>query len=142
MSAQVPVLREKPGFEWNVRTPGGYRILAALDGLTQRLGMDVTLTAGTNDHVLPDVHAKGLAFDAGVGGWSVGQIVSARDYLQKQLGPLFTVLYECPTEPSDPILQQIAYVNPHATGPHFHVQTKLGTIFPPPAQVSPEGVRV
>ena len=136
MSNQVPVLRFKIGFEWTCYTPGGARLLAALDALAQRLGMDVTLTAGTNDHVPPDVHAFGNAFDVSVSGWTVGQIHSARDFLQKFLGPLFTVLYECPETPSDPILQQIAYVNVHATAPHFHCQVRKLMVFPP--SVAPE----
>lgn len=127
----VPVLRRKPGFTWNVYAPGGFRILAALDGLSQILGFDVTLTAGTNDHVLPDPHATGEAFDVRILGWSAPTILHAVDYLTHTLGPLFTVLYEVPTVPSDPHFAAIAYHNPGATAPHLHVQTKKGQLYPP-----------
>lgn len=136
MSRTLPVVQIKEGFRWEVYTPAGFRLLAVLDGLARRLGHDITLTAGTNDHQPPDPHALGNAFDVRVHDWSTQDILDARVYLQAQLGPLFTVLYEVPVRPESLPLQAIAYVNSHATAPHYHVQlSNQVNVFPPPPPV-------
>ena len=39
----------------------------------------------------------------------------------------FDVLYERPDQPTDARLAAIVYLNPKATGPHFHIQRRKGT---------------
>lgn len=127
----VSVVRVKPGVTFGVIAPAGFRILAAIDGLTSVLGRDVILTSGTDYHQLPDPHSSGEAYDFGVSGWSAKEIALAMTHLRSRLGDPFTVLYEVPTVPTDPALAAIAYANPKATGPHFHIQRKKGTTYPP-----------
>ena len=127
----VSVVRVKPGVRFDIIAPAGFRILAAIDALTQKLGRDVLITCGTDSHTLPDPHCKGEAYDVGVFGWSATEIESALRHMRLALGDPFTVLYEVPVRPSDPTLRPLAYVNPKATGNHFHIQRKMNTEYPP-----------
>mgnify|MGYP003500660993 CR=1 FL=1 len=127
----IPVLRVRDaGVRFDRILPSGFRILAALDRLATTLGRDVVLTCGTDSHVMPDPHVRGEAYDVSIKGWSATDIDTAHKELRSQLGPAFTVLYEVPSQPSDPTLRPIAYVNSKATGPHFHIQVKKGTTYP------------
>ena len=110
--------------------PAGFRILSVLDQITIRFGIDLEISSGTDSHTHGS-HPTGDAYDVSVRGLSAQQIHDIKDELEGSLGPLFTVLYEVPTLPSDPTLRAIAYVSAAATGPHFHVQKKKGTVFPP-----------
>ena len=49
------------------------------------------------------------------------------------VGDGFTVLYEVPVMPQDTDLRSIAYVNADATGPHFHIQVRKASEYPPRA---------
>lgn len=132
MSSLVPVLRIKAGFRWDVYAPAGFRILAALDGAAKNVvGADLELTAGTNDHT-GGRHVLGEAFDVSVRGLTVQEILRLTRYLKQMLGERFTVLFECPTLPTDRDLASIAYVNGDATGQHLHIQvSKSVSIYPP-----------
>ncbi len=112
----------KDGAVWTVPTSAGVHILSALDRAASLCRVDLQVTAGTNDHVLPDPHAQGLAFDVSVKGFDASMINMIRNYLNTTLGAEFTVLYECPSKPTDIGLANIAYINAGATAPHFHVQ--------------------
>ena len=125
------VLRHRPSVRFDVIAPAGFRILAALDAAAQRYHVDLMVTSGTDSHAMPDPHATGEAFDVSVQTLSAQQIADVKAHLERTLGALFTVLYEVPKTPSDPTLRPIAYVNVKATGPHFHIQPRKGTIFPP-----------
>lgn len=125
------VVRHRPSARFDVIAPAGFRILAALDRAAQICRVDLMVTCGTDSHALPDPHPLGEAFDVSVLGLSAQQIADVHAQLTRDLGPLFTVLYEVPHVPSDPTLRSIAYVNMDATGPHFHLQRKKGTVFPP-----------
>ena len=116
--------------------PAGFRILSAIDQATQQCRVNLELTSGTDSHAAPDPHVTGEAYDVSVHRLSAQQIADVKASLERTLGPLFTVLYEVPTLPSDPTLRPIAYVNTAGTGPHFHLQRKKGTVFPP-APVTP-----
>ncbi len=125
----------KEGAVWTKPTSAGVHILAALDRAAVVCRVDLEVTAGTNDHVLPDPHAQGLAFDVSVKGFDAHQIVGIKGYLSQTLGPEFTVLYECPCKPADLVLSNVAYVNAGATAPHFHIQlSKHLTVWPVPVQ--------
>jgi hypothetical protein len=106
-------------------TPCQVRILGALDRASLTINHPLTVTAGRNDHRLPDPHARGLAVDVRANDLTDGQILALLDALGRDLGPSFTVLYESPTRPAG-VLASVAYVNPSATGVHCHVQLKKG----------------
>lgn len=133
----VPVLRVKPGCAFGTIAPGGFRILAAIDNATKILGVDLTITAGTNDHPTGR-HATGEAFDLSLKTLTVPQIVKLKTYLEQALGPRFTVLIEAPSLPSDALLAGLVYVNADATGLHCHIQVRKGDVYPPtiPATVA------
>lgn len=126
----VPVLRTKAGVEFARIAPGGFRILAALDRACQVMARDLTITAGTNDHAMGR-HVTGEAFDLSVKDLTVPEIVRLKTLLQQVLGARFAVLYEVPSEPADPTLRAIAWVNQDASGPHLHLQVTKGTVYPP-----------
>ena len=127
------VVRHRPATRFDSIHPAGFRILAAIDRAAQECRVDLMITSGTDSHAAPDPHVTGEAYDVSVHLLSAQQIADVKASLERTLGPLFTVLYEVPTVPSDPTLRPIAYVNATATGPHFHVQRKKGTEFPPEA---------
>jgi hypothetical protein len=131
------VVRVKPGCQFAPIAPGGFRILAALDTVARAAAVDLEITCGSEGHPPDDEHTRGIAYDVHVGGFTVDQVLDLRRRLQLELGPLFTVLYERPDAPPDPRLAVIAYINPHATAPHFHVQVKRGTVYPPAAAIAP-----
>ncbi len=127
----MSVLRHRPGVRFDVIAPAGFRILGALDFAAQSCHVDLMLTSGTDSHAMPDPHCTGEAYDVSAASLSAQQIADLHTSLIATLGPLFTVLYEVPKPPSDPTLRSIAYVNTKATGPHFHLQRKKATVFPP-----------
>ena len=125
------VVRHRPAARFDQIRPAGFRILAALDHAAQACRVDLLITSGTDSHTVPDPHVTGEAYDVSVHTLSAQQIADVKASLERSLGPLFTVLYEVPKVPSDPTLRPIAYVNIKATAPHFHLQRKKGTVFPP-----------
>lgn len=124
------VVRHGPAVRFDMIAPAGFRILSALDQTAQDCRVDLMVTSGTDSHATGP-HATGEAFDISVHTLSAQQIWDVKASLEELLGPLFTVLYEVPKVPSDSTLRSIAYLNAAATGPHFHVQRKKGTTFPP-----------
>lgn len=129
--ARVHVVTHRPTARFDVIAPAGFRILSAIDQATQRCGVDLTITSGTDSHGFMDPHSAGEAFDVSVKGLTPAQVLGVRTALSTILGPRFTVLYETPATPSDPALAAIASVNPKATGPHLHLQKRKGTTYPP-----------
>ena len=127
------VLRARPGVRFDVIAPAGFRILWALDGAVQSCRVNLEITCWNEGHGPTDPHTLGEAADVSVKGLSADQIEMVLMALRSTLGPLFTVLYEVPEVPHDPTLRSIAYINMAATGPHFHLQRKRGTVWPPPA---------
>lgn len=128
---------------WDRPTPAGARIIAALDRTASVCRTNLHITSGTDGaHGGPtDPHARGEAFDVSVIGMDPFLIVQVHQYLAQLLGPLFTVLYEAPTPPADARLKEIVYVNRDATAPHFHLQPKKGSTWPPmqPSGTAPGG---
>ena len=131
------VVRHRPAARFDVIAPAGFRILGAISRAAIEARVDLMITSGTDSHMQPDPHVTGEAYDVSVHGLSAQQIADVKQSLEHTLGPLFTVLYEVREVPSDPTLRQIAYVNLQASGNHFHVQKKKGTIFPPEPIMSP-----
>lgn len=113
--------------------PAGARILAALDDATTTCGVDLVVKCVTKGHPVADPHTLGEAADVSVRDLAVAQIVAVKQALERQLGPLFTVIYETPATTTDPALLALTpYVNAAATAPHLHVQRRRGTTYPPP----------
>ena len=134
----IPCVRFKPTVILGEQpTPCQARLITAIDLCARLLGVELTLTCGREGHIVTDPHTRGLALDVSVANLAMDQIDKAYFYLRSVLGDLFTVLYEVPTEPADPRLKAIAFLNAQATAPHFHVQRKKGTSFPPALASSP-----
>ena len=131
----VPVLRTRRSVRFAQIAPGGFRLLAALDGATKTMGRDLEITCGTDSHT-SGRHPDGEAYDVSVTGLTVAEIARLRSHLQVTLGKRFTVLYEVPVSPTDPAEAAIAYVNPKATGKHLHLQVRRVTAYPPPGNVA------
>src|SRR3990167_8738726 len=125
------VVRHRPGVYFNPIAPAGFRILAAVDHAAQDCLVDLMITSGTDSHTQPSAHVTGEAYDVSVHTLSAQQIADVKAHLEETLGAAFTVLYEVKAVPSDPTLRSIAYVNVKATGPHFHIQRRKHTVFPP-----------
>mgnify|MGYP001579234428 CR=1 FL=1 len=133
------VLRARLSVRFDTIAPAGFRILAALDRATTVHQVSLMITSGTDSHSAGR-HPKGEAFDVSVADLSPRVIVDLYRWLTTKLGPLFTVLYESPFDPTDAGLRTIVTVNKHASGPHIHAQPVKGTVFPPEDQ--PDTVRV
>jgi hypothetical protein len=129
--AAYGVLRVKSGVRFDRIAPAGFRILAALDNAARVMGVDLTITCGTEGHPSDDPHSTGEAVDVSVSGLSILLVLKFHLLFKQLLGDLFTVLYEVPKVPDDPDLAKIAYVNAAASGPHFHIQRRKHTTFPP-----------
>lgn len=127
----IPVVRCKPGARFDVIAPGGFRILAAIDGAARIIGQDIVIAAGTNDHSGVSRHLIGEAYDISVRDFPMQTLETLIRYLTQFLGPHFTVFYETPEKPTDHDFAKIAIVNPAATGPHLHIQVKKGDLYPP-----------
>lgn len=125
----TPCVVTKPGVQFDRIAPGGFKILAALQAASFIFDRDVVITCGTESHPATDPHARGEAFDVRAAGMSDATVLAFVDYLNRQLGPAFTVLYETPSKPSG-VLASVAYVNAGASAPHFHVQVRKGTNYP------------
>ena len=127
----ISIVTHRPSVRFSMIAPAGFKILAAIQRAAEQCDWDLEITSATDSHTQPSAHVTGEAYDLSVKGMSAQTIEDVKKALEAALGPLFTVLYEVPTPPSDPTLRHIAYVNARATGPHFHIQRRKGTIYPP-----------
>ena len=132
----IACVRFKPSVLLDPLTPALARILGALDTCARRLNVDLTVTCGRESHGLADPHTLGAAVDVRTRTLTAEQTGLAFQYLRATLGERWTVLYEVPARPEPARLAVIATVNPHATGPHFHIQARKGTVYPPQDAVS------
>jgi hypothetical protein len=114
-------------------SPAQSRIIAALDTVARAMGRDFTVTCGEEAHPPVDPHTLRKAFDVRTLDFDhPKQIVEAFKRIQDELGTAYwTVLYEVPSRPDDPVLRDLATVNPNASGQHFHIQPHKGTDYPP-----------
>jgi hypothetical protein len=132
----IPVLRTKPGCTFERIAPAGFVLLAAIQAACVELGLDLLITAGTNDHALPDPHAYGEAYDLSVATLADAQLAALLSHLRAHLPTeAFTVLFEVPSADFNMLpsarQQLVNYTNPAATGPHIHLQKRRGTVYPP-----------
>lgn len=138
----IPVVRFKEGVRLQgpkpddgMLAPGGVRILAHLDALSRVLGRDITVTSIWRDNSVG--HKAGTAVDVSVRGLDEPQIRQMWTWLNLALGQqFFTVLFEVPPG-HDLAVSDIAVINPAASAPHLHIQTKKGTRYPPLETASP-----
>jgi hypothetical protein len=112
--------------------PAGYRILAVLDRLARRLAHDITVTCLTGGHAEDDPHTLGCAVDIRVFDLTAAQVAQLYFWLVEELGPLFYVQLEARTYDEFPQMARAnVHLNPHATGPHCHIQLRQGCQYPP-----------
>ena len=131
----IPVLRVEPGVKFDCIAPAGARIIAAVDGATKVLGIDLWISSGTDGHGPTSPHTRGEAYDVSIKDMSIPVILKTKQYLELVLGTRFTILYVVPSDPTDPNLLPIAHVNRDAAEPHFHIQAQKGAVYPPPDPV-------
>ena len=130
--SSIFVLKKRPCVDLDHLAAAGFAILSALALAAQSCSVNLWLSCGNEGHDPTDPHTLGNALDVSVTGLGAETIRQLHTTLQNTLGPNFTVLYEVPTDPTDPLLAPIAYVNPQAPGPHLHLQLKKGlTDYPP-----------
>lgn len=127
----IPCVRFKDGVRLDPMTPALARLLTAVDMTARMQGVDLTVTCGREFHALTDPHTRGAAIDVRVTNLNADKIVTSYHYLRSLLGDLFTVLFETPHAWTEDAIQKIAFVNAAATAPHFHIQVKKDTIYPP-----------
>ena len=122
----------KAGVGFPVLRPAGFRILAALDGTCQELGISILITSGSEERGrLPtDPHMTGEGVDAGLVGFDTPMILAIRRTMQQRLGEQFTVLIESPHPVPDLDVARIMTINPSATAIHLHLQKRKNTVFP------------
>lgn len=115
--------------------PAGFRILRILEHIASTEPFDLVITSACDSHTSDDPHFRGEGYDV-----SLDTIPSPKEVLdvllqsRVMLGPLFTVLLEAPKVEILPLLlKPYIYLNPKASGPHFHFQPKKGTKWPPAA---------
>lgn len=111
------VVRVKPGVLFTVIAPGGFRILAAIDGAASQLELDLTITSACDgEHSGPDdPHHRGEAYDVRSHDLSESQKNAVFQELQNTLG----------TERFFAFLEAAGTDNEH-----FHIQVKKGTVYP------------
>lgn len=115
-----------PSVVLDPRTAAHDHMLAALEDASALIKVDLVVTCGREGHPPTDPHTRGLALDVRSRNLGEGQISVVYDRLRLRLGPCWTVLYEVKTKPAGALLRAIAYVNPGASAPHFHLQLRKG----------------
>jgi hypothetical protein len=137
----TPIVRSKPGCTFDRIAPAGFVLLAAIQDACFQLGIDLVITAGTNDHELPDPHGLGEAYDLSVANLNDAELARVLTRLRTQLpAESFTVLCEAPSLTGlSPARQElVTYVNAAATAVHIHLQRRKNVVYPP----LPVGIRV
>lgn len=107
--------------KFDVISPWGASILAALTVVAKTMNCDLTITCGTEAHAPGTPHSVGSAYDLRVKDLSEAQILTLVNKARAILGDGYTVLYEVPKLPNG-VLASLAYVNTKATAPHVHIQ--------------------
>ncbi len=106
------------------------RIIGALEEDAREIGKDIFVTSVEDSHSLTDPHTLKRAFDIRTRDRTALETYELFNRLKDKLGYKFTVLYEAPSKPTDPMLAIIWYPNSHPTGPHIHIQLKIGYEYP------------
>lgn len=104
------VIRVKPGVEFTVIAPGGFRILAALVMVAERLMEDLTITsAADGEHSgEDDPHKRGLAYD--IRSRDLVDAAGTVEAIQSELGmDKFYVFLESPATDNEHIHVQLRH---------------------------------
>ncbi len=111
-------------------TPAQCRIISVLDAYARKSGKIVTVTCVEEGHSLNDPHTLRKSFDVRTRDRTPDEIVDMYTFIKANLGNAWTVLYEAPGMPSNPLLKAIWYPYSSPTGPHIHIQPIKGTNYP------------
>lgn len=114
----IGVLRIKEGADISNPSPGGFRILSALDQVVKSWMKDATLTSGRDGvHSGPnDPHHSGNAYDVRSQDFSqLDKVTFLNDVMKILTFDYFYGFLESPNTPNE----------------HFHFQVKKGTVYPP-----------
>jgi len=112
-------------------SPTQCRIISALEEDAREIGKDIFVTSVEDGNRKPtDPHPMKRAFDIRVRDRTALEIRALYDRLKGKLGHKFTVLYEAPSKPTDLILEEIWYPFGKPSGPHIHIQLKIGYEYP------------
>lgn len=116
----TPVVRVKPGVQFTLIAPGGFRILAALNYTVDKIAHDLTVTSACDgEHSGPDdPHHRGEAYDIRTHDLPDKHLALAS--IQEFLGDRFYAFLE----------------DPDTDNEHIHAQVRKGTVYPPPS-ISP-----
>ena len=111
------VIRTKPGVEFSIIAPAGFAILSALWKVSQKLGLDLEITSGTDgchsgQH---DPHHRGEAYDVRTHDFTDAQKKAILDEMMRIL--TFDLFYG--------FLESFGTDNEH-----LHFQVKKGTTYP------------
>lgn len=111
------VIRVKDGVSFLKIAPAGFRILSAIDQVSQALSLDLVITSGTDgEHSGPlDPHHRGEAYDVRSQGFSTEVKDQVLNGVMRRLG--FDCFYG--------FLE-----SPGTENEHFHFQVKKGTVYP------------
>ena len=112
-------------------SPAQARIIAACDAVARATGRDIVITCGEEEHKPDDPHTERKAFDVRVVELDPPDIIERYKRLATDLGSRWTVIYEDPNPPSDPVLRGIWYGPSGATAAHIHIQPVRGSEYPP-----------
>lgn len=118
----MSVVLTKPGVEFAVIAPGGFRILEAISVVARAVGHDLTITSGTDGlHSGPDdPHHRGEAYDIRTHDLGFVPPLIVLSKLQDELGSIhFFAFLE----------------DPGTENAHVHVQVRKGTVYPSPDSV-------
>ncbi len=125
------VIRVKPGVQFSVIAPAGFRLLAALDTTARRLAVDLTITCGSDSHPPTDPHSTGEAYD-----------VRTHDFTDDQKQAILRELLlelsdgtpeDAPLAVSDGLGTKGFWgwiENPGLPTEHLHVQRRNRTVYP------------
>jgi hypothetical protein len=119
----IPVVRIKDGVTFAKMTPGGIKILAALEYAADQIGHDITITSGTDGaHSGPaDPHHEGRAFD-----------VRTSDLPDPEMALLHIKSFLAIPASQDWGDFFFAWMEDVGTpNQHFHIQQRRGVEYPP-----------
>lgn len=119
----IPCIRVKPGVQFSVISPGGFRILAALEDAADQIAHDLTITSGTDGahSGSEDPHHSGSAYD-----------VRTKDLPDKNLALAKIKDFLAIPESQPQGSRFFAWIeNEGQDNEHIHVQVRKGTVYPP-----------
>jgi hypothetical protein len=111
----MSTVRFKPGVEFAMVAPGGYKILSALKTIAKTFPKDITITAGTDGkHAKTSRHYIGAAYDVRSHDQTKDEQQTFLAYLDRELGnKQFYYFLEAPG----------------TTNAHWHIQVRAGVVY-------------